>query len=429
MHVALVTVGTRGDAQPFVAVGKALKAMGHRVSLVTHEDHRGLAEAHGLELRPVCGSFRELLETPEGKRWITSSDKPREYLRAIEALFKPLADRWAAELEAALAGVDVAGMMWMLPQAMIAAERLRIPFAVLTPYPVVPTGAYGMVEVPRIPVITPWLLRALGRVLPRLLWKRVYREQAERYRSTHHMPQLRDTMWSKIVDDGVGHVHMYSGEVSPRPEDWPRCAEVTGYCFLDAPQTWSPPAKLTQFLAAGPPPVYVGFGSMTGMDPEVLATLTREALQLSKQRAVIGMGWGGLAKIVADKDVLVIDDAPHDWLFPQMAAVVHHGGAGTLAAALRAGKPSVITPFFGDQPLWARFAAQLGVATPPILKRKLTAERLGDAIRQAVSDKELARRASEIGVRLRAENGATRTAERFLHHVAAGASAVSSAVS
>ncbi len=427
MHVGLVTVGTRGDAQPFVAVGKALKAMGHRVSLVTHEDHRGLAEAHGLELRPVCGSFRELLETPEGKRWITSSDKPREYLRAIEALFKPLADRWAAELETALDGVDAAGMSWMLPQAMTAAEKLRIPFAVLTPFPILPTGAYGALELPRIPVVTPWLHRALGRVLPRLLWKRVYRQQAERYRSTHRMPLLRDTMWSKIVDEGVGHLHMYSSDVSARPDDWPPCAEVTGYCFLDAPRTWQPPAKLTQFLGAGPPPVYVGFGSMTGMDPEVLAMLTREALRLSKQRAVIGMGWGGLAKIVADKDVLVIDDAPHDWLFPQMAAVVHHGGAGTLAAALRAGKPSVITPFFADQPLWARLAAQLGVAAPPILKRKLTAERLGAAIRHVVSDEAMARRASEIGVRLRADDGATRTAQRFLHHVAAGARTVTSA--
>jgi UDP:flavonoid glycosyltransferase YjiC (YdhE family) len=417
MHIALVSLGTRGDAQPFVALGVALQRLGHRATIVTHEDHRSLVEAHGLAIRPVCGSFRKLLESAAGLRWLASSDRPLEYVRAFDALFAPLVRPWAEEIDAALADTDAAGVAWMLPFAMQAAERRRLPMAILSPFPVVPTGDY--VPLPRIPGVTPWAYRALTRWLYRKLWT-TYRPDSMRYRTQHQLPALRGDAWSEVLARGVAHLHMYSHEVLPRPTDWPACAEVTGYCFLEAPPTWRPPSALSEFLAAGAPPVYVGFGSMTGMDPEVLASQTREALKLAGQRAVVGMGWGGLAAFGRDADnVMIIDDVPHDWLFPQVAAVVHHGGAGTLAAAVRAGRPSVIVPFFGDQPLWARSAADLGVATAPVLKRQLTAARLGDAIRRAASDPELARRAEEIGARVRAEDGATRTAERLLRHLQA----------
>lgn len=417
MHIALVTLGTRGDAQPFVAVGVALQRLGHRATIVTHEDHRGLVEAHGLAIRPVCGSFRELLESAAGLRWLASSDRPLEYLRAFDALFTPLMRPWTDELDAALADHDAAGIAWMVPFAMQAAERRRLPMAILSPFSVVPTGDYGVVELPRVPLVTRWANRSMTRWLQRKLWT-IYRPDSTRYRVEHQLPARRGDAWSAVLARDVAHLHMYSHEVSRRPADWPACAEVTGYCFLDAPRAWRPPSALTDFLAAGAPPVYVGFGSMTGMDPEVLAGRTREALRLAGKRAVIGMGWGGLAALARDADdVMIIDDVPHDWLFPQVAAVVHHGGAGTLAAALRAGRPSVIVPFFADQPVWARFAADLGVATEPVLKRKLTAARLGDAIRRAASDPTLARRAKEVGARIRAEDGATRTAERLVHHL------------
>jgi sterol 3beta-glucosyltransferase len=238
------------------------------------------------------------------------------------------------------------------------------------------------------------------------------------YLTSRGAKPLAKSLWREERDRSIPHLHLYSEHVIPRPTDWPACAEVLGYCFLDAPGGWEPPRRLADFLAAGPAPIYVGFGSMTGMRPEQLAQTTRDALRESKQRAVIGMGWGGLSGFEDSDDVLVIDDVPHDWLLPRMAAVVHHCGAGTTAAALRAGKPSVAVPFFADQPLWARTLHKLGAAPAPIPKRKLNAGRLAHAIKQVTADGDYAKRAEAIGARVRAETGAARAADRILEHFA-----------
>jgi sterol 3beta-glucosyltransferase len=225
-------------------------------------------------------------------------------------------------------------------------------------------------------------------------------------------------IWRDQVRRGVPHLHLFSEHVVRRPKDWPACGEVTGFCFLDAPAAWRPPAALTDFLAAGPKPVYVGFGSMTGMNPEKLATLTRDALRQSKQRAVIGMGWGGIHGFEASDDMHVVDDVPHDWLFPRVSAVAQHCGAGTTAAALRAGRPTVAVPFFADQTFWGQTLNDLGAAPPPVPKKKLTVARLAAAIAHATSEPRYAERSEAIGAAIRAEDGAARTAERALHHLA-----------
>jgi len=222
----------------------------------------------------------------------------------------------------------------------------------------------------------------------------------------------RGPLWRENVKSGVLHLHLFSEHVFPFPSDWPACAEIVGYAFLDAPSTWQPPPRLVDFLSAGPKPVYVGFGSMTGMQPEQLAALTRDALRRAKCRAVIGAGWGGMRGIDESDDVLVVDDAPHDWLFPRVAAVVQHCGAGTVGAALRAGRPIVAVPFFADQPVWANIVRRLGVAPPPIPKRKLTALRLAHALTEVTTNVDYRSRAESIGARIREERGASRAADR-----------------
>jgi sterol 3beta-glucosyltransferase len=156
------------------------------------------------------------------------------------------------------------------------------------------------------------------------------------------------------------------------------------------------------------------------MDPAALAALTREALHQAKRRAVVAMGWGGMRDFEESDRLLVVEDVPHDWLFPRVSAVVHHAGAGTTAAALRAGKPSVGVPFFGDQPWWARALARHGVAPPPIAKKKLTAERLAAAIVAATTNDAFRSRAEEMGAQIRAERGAALSADRALHYLDAG---------
>jgi UDP:flavonoid glycosyltransferase YjiC (YdhE family) len=183
---------------------------------------------------------------------------------------------------------------------------------------------------------------------------------------------------------------------------------VTGYWFLDPAADWTPPSALVEFLATGPPPVYVGFGSMGNQSPEETADLVVQALLQAGQRGIILSGWSGLRTAEKPDSVFMLDSAPFSWLFPRVAAVVHHGGAGTMAAGLRAGVPSIVVPFFGDQPYWGQRVVELGVGPQPIPRRRLTAERLAKAIQQAVSDQPMRQRATELGARIRAEDGVGR---------------------
>jgi UDP:flavonoid glycosyltransferase YjiC (YdhE family) len=194
------------------------------------------------------------------------------------------------------------------------------------------------------------------------------------------------------------------------PPDWNDNIHVTGYWFLDSAEDWTAPSALTDFLESGPPPVYIGFGSMGNRKPAETTDLVLDALRRIDQRAILLSGWGGLHETDLPDSVFMIDSVPHSWLFSRVAAIVHHGGAGTTAAALRSGSPSVIVPFFGDQPFWGRRVAELGVGPSPIPRQKLTAERLARAIRQALTDNEMRQRAAQLGSRIRLEDGIARAA-------------------
>jgi UDP:flavonoid glycosyltransferase YjiC (YdhE family) len=187
---------------------------------------------------------------------------------------------------------------------------------------------------------------------------------------------------------------------------------VTGYWFLDRATEWTPPAELAAFLQAGPPPVCIGFGSMT-FERQELLEIVSEALALSGQRGVLLAGWGGLRPPELPPNLIALEWAPLAWLFPRMAAVVHHGGAGTTAEALRAAVPAVVVPFFYDQFLWADRVHALGAGPAPIPRAELTGPRLADAIRVAVTNPGMARRAKTMSEAIRSENGVARAVEAF----------------
>ncbi|MBW4642468.1 MAG: glycosyltransferase, partial [Goleter apudmare HA4340-LM2] len=212
-------------------------------------------------------------------------------------------------------------------------------------------------------------------------------------------------------------LYAYSPQVIPRPNDWNSRTIVTGYWFSDTSANFVPPLQLLDFLAAGKPPVCVGFGSMTGQNPSELTEIVLTALKNTGQRGILLTGWGGISNADLPDDVLKLEAVPHDWLFPRVAAVVHHGGAGTTAAALKAGVPNVIIPFFGDQPFWGQRVEALGVGPKPIPKKHLTAEKLAAAIQVAVNDQEMRQRALSLSEKIQAENGVEQTVKlinRFL---------------
>jgi UDP:flavonoid glycosyltransferase YjiC (YdhE family) len=207
-----------------------------------------------------------------------------------------------------------------------------------------------------------------------------------------------------------------SRHVVERPADWDAHFQVTGYLFDDDPE-WTPRQDLTDFLAAGEAPVYIGFGSMPDSKPQVTTQMLFDAVRQSGKRAVILIGWAGLGAEEVPSNIHLLKYAPHGWLFPKMATVVHHGGAGTTAAGFRAGVSMVIVPHSGDQPYWGRRAKQLGVGADPIPRKKLTADKLAAAIQEATTHHQMRDKAAELSRKIANEDGigiAVEAVQKFL---------------
>jgi sterol 3beta-glucosyltransferase len=406
MQITILAVGSRGDVQPAVALAVGLRRAGHRVRIGSYAQFAPLAAAHGLDFTPIAGDIQALLQSEQG-RAVVEGRSPVRLLRMIREHTRATTAQTWADITAASAEAETLVSLGMFYYAAdtVAAVR-RLPHVTAQLQPLLPTGAFPAPLLPRPPVHAPALNRATHHLSELLFWQalRPLVNQVRRESGLSALP-WQPTL-ARSVRAGMPALFAYSAHVVPRPADWP-AADVTGFWFLDAPEGYAPPPELAAFLAVGEPPVYIGFGSMSTRDPRRTGELALRALALTGRRGVLIRGWGGLAASDLPADVLMVDDVPHGWLFPRVAAVVHHGGAGTTGAGLRAGVPAVVVPFFADQPFWAGRAAALGAAPAPIPRRRLTAERLAEAIERATAP-EVAARAASIGERLRAEDGVAR---------------------
>jgi sterol 3beta-glucosyltransferase len=420
MKVLILTFGTRGDMQPFVALARELRDRGHVAVLAAPERFRGLAAAHGVDLVAVDDGPLALMGGIAGAAVAGGARAKLRLARAMPASFARIFDDCAEiALAGAGRGADVVVHNGQIIAAPHVAERLGVPCVLALAAPIyVPTrafpwpGAYLPGGLPgpvnrasylgmRGPaamfagVVDRWRTRTLG--LPR--------------RSGRHDP-LR-------APDGTPTpvLHAVSRHVVPPPPDWPASVTTTGYWFLPAAER-TLPRRVEDFLAAGTPPVLVGFGSMAGADP---ATTTRTVLDAARSagiRGILATGWGGLTPADVPASILLVDEVPHDLLLPHTAAVVHHGGAGTTAAAAAAGRPQVVCPFVADQPFWGRRVHALGLGPAPLPQRRLTADELAQALRTAVDDPTIHATAARLGAQITREAG-TATTVTALEKVAA----------
>lgn len=204
----------------------------------------------------------------------------------------------------------------------------------------------------------------------------------------------------------------------PKPGDWGDNIDVTGFAFLSSGSDYKPPDDLASFLKAGPPPIYVGFGSIVVDNPGSLTRIIFKAIRESGQRAIVSKGWGniGAGEDEIPENIFMINKCPHDWLFQHVSCVIHHGGAGTTAAGLVLGRPTIIIPFFGDQPFWGSIVARAGAGPLPIPHKQLTVEKLTDAIKTALEPSTL-EKAKEIGKQMRTEQGVRNAAASFYQHL------------
>ncbi len=402
-RIMIITIGTRGDIQPFVALGKRLMSEGYDVALQTADHFKPMVEEAGLPYLYMNNDFIALTESKEGQAAIDGGGKLALMKTVMPLLASMLQDEWAA-VQAFSPDLIV-----YHPKSLGGyhfAEKLGIPqFKALALPLYTPTKAYPSPILPGL---------RLGGAFNRATYKMMdfafapYMGVINDFREkTLGLP--RRGRFASEGKDATGSpvpiLYCYSAHVLPVPNDYPPEAHVTGYWHLDRQEAWQPSSELEAFLAAGAPPVYIGFGSMAGTHAENRTKAVLAALAQSGQRGLLASGWGGLKERTLPETVFMLDQAPHDWLFPRVAAVVHHGGAGTTAAGLRAGKPTIIVPFVADQPFWGRIVHELGAGPAPIPQKRLTAETLSQAIGIAVGDADMQRKAAEIGAKLRAEDG------------------------
>jgi sterol 3beta-glucosyltransferase len=405
MRITVFAAGSRGDIQPCVALGQGLQAAGHRVHLAAPADFAGFAREHNVPFRPLRGDVQKLMASDTGREFMeTGGGNPIKSIRAVRTMIAPVVSQMAEDAFAACQDAEALiclGVFGAFGQTI--AEALQIPILNIEPTPLLPTTAFPAPSWP-IQVNLGGLHNFLsGRLMLQVVWL-WYRPFVKDFRQRLGLRRYTARRFYRALRT-TPMLGAYSRHLIPHPPDWPASLHVTGYLFLDTQQDWQPSPELQAFLDAGDPPVYIGFGSMAGRSPEALARFAVQALTECGQRGVLVTGWGGMRPELLPEHVFALEAAPHTWLFPRMAAVVHHGGAGTTAEGLRAGKPTVIVPFILDQPFWAARIRALGLGPPPIRKRDLTAARLAEAITVATTDPQIKQRASVCGAAVRAENG------------------------
>jgi sterol 3beta-glucosyltransferase len=408
MRIAVLTWGTRGDVQPYLALCHQLRLLGHRVVLAANENHLPWLGPTGLDLVGVPLDVQAVFSSDEAHAWLASG-KTSAFLRWLSAAEHRLRHPLNEALVAACQGAELIVTTHLLAhRAVFIAEKNDVAAVRVTTFPTAITGDYP----------TPFLYNGM----PRLPWRGLRRLSHQVIQAVAGHSRRADLLEMRrelglpgqarsLEDDldarGVRTLNVFSPLVLPRPDDWPVSQLVTGYCHLppalrSALGEGELPAELQTWLGQGPPPIFFGFGSMPVQDPPYTLAMVGEVVRRLRTRALIGAGWSRFGRL-DDPHVRVIESSNHDVLFARCQAVVHHGGAGTTGTGLRAGLPTVVASVFADQPLWGDRVRRLGVGVTLPFQR-LTAPGLTEALAAAL-DPEVVAAARELGQRLRAEDG------------------------
>jgi sterol 3beta-glucosyltransferase len=420
MRVAILTAGSLGDVQPYVALGAGLRDAGFSVRLATHVGFRELAEAHGLEFAAVTHPVSALTADPRWEALQHAGDTAARFVgrtvrlsRMLQPLLvKMLDDHWAAcqGADAVLSSVSAfAG-----PQQ---AAALGVPHCWALVQPMSPTAAYPHFMAPNA-LRLPGRLNFETHVLAERVHHRLFGRAADRWAATTPGAAVRRPARGALFGSGAGPVlYGISHALLPAPADWPPNITQSGHWFLDAPADAPLPAQLSAFLDAGPPPVFVHAARIGSRRSDFRSTV-QDVLRRLGLRAVLSGGQPDAPPMT--DSILDVPPVPFDRLFPRVAAVVHHGGAGTTATALRAGTPSLGVPGFFDQPFWSARVAALGAGPRPLPARRVTAERLESALAALVQSPSMRERAADVARRISSERGVDEAVAHLQAMLAAG---------
>jgi vancomycin aglycone glucosyltransferase len=396
VHALLTTLGSRGDVQPILALALGLRARGHQVTFAGPTNARGLIEGHGLPFADLGIDAQRFLEAhPE---FVEGGIKA---VATTRRLVGRLIDEQFHALEPLAAGADVIVGAGLVSASSSVAEAHRVPYRFV---------AFTSLAIPsrlHPSYLFPWMglpgfaNAALWRITDTLL-RLMVGEAMDRNRARLALPPMRRL--SRSLTPAGGLLLAADPEISPPPFDYDPALVVTGALRLPARHVVDLPAELEAFLAAGPPPVYIGFGSMTDRDPRRTTEMIVEAVGRAGLRAVLSSGWSALGGSLPSSCYLA-GDVPHDLLFARLAGIVHHGGAGTIATAARAGRPQLIVPHMMDQFYWADRVHAVGIGPRAIRRRALDARRLASGLEALTRDTTIRERARNLGGQLRGKDG------------------------
>ncbi|CAE6475911.1 unnamed protein product [Rhizoctonia solani] len=433
MNINIMIVGSRGDVQPYLALGKKLQQYGHDVRLSTHETFRKMVKDAGLRFYNIGGDPHELMSymvrNPgliPGIESLRNGDIGKKQKMVAEILEGCFASCFAPDYGSGEVTGFAADAIISNPPTFAhihCAEALGIPLLLSFTMPWCPTASsphplvnikqsgntepkmanyysYGLVD------MMTW--QGLGRTINKFRMKRL------------GLDYLTTTSAVGMIErSAIPWTYCLSPALVPKPSDWMSHIDVVGFYFLDLASDYSPPANLVEFLKSGEPPVYIGFGSIVLQNPQEMTKAILSGIAQAGVRAIVSPGWGGLDEDLirsAGPHVFALGNVPHDWLFQHVSAVCHHGGAGTTAIGLKCGKPTIIVPFFGDQPWWAMQIARRGAGPPPLDSKNLTAEAFSVALRMALSPATM-KAAEVVGEMIRQEDGAQNGVDSFHKHM------------
>ncbi|KAM3359685.1 sterol 3-beta-glucosyltransferase UGT80A2 [Capsicum galapagoense] len=417
LQIVMLIVGTRGDVQPFVAIGKKFQENGHRVRLATHANFKEFVLGAGLEFYPLGGDPKVLAAyMVKNKGFLPSGPSEiliqRNQIKDIVFSLLPACidpdpeSNVPFKVNAIIANPPAYGHMHV-------AEALKVPLHIFFTMPWTPTSEFPH---PLSRVKQSVGYRLSYQVVDGLIWLGIrdvindFRKKKLKLRPVTYLSN------SNSYHPDVPYGYIWSPHLVPKPKDWGPKIDVVGFCFLDLASNYEPRESLVKWLEDGEKPIYIGFGSLPVQEPEKMTKIIVQALEMTGQRGIINKGWGGLGNLKEPKDfVYLLDNCPHDWLFLQCAAVVHHGGAGTTATGLKTACPTTVVPFFGDQTFWGERVHARGVGPAPIPVDEFSLEKLVAAIRFML-DPKVKERAVELAKAMEHEDGVTGAVKAFYKH-------------
>ncbi|HCB00783.1 MAG TPA: glycosyltransferase, partial [Anaerolineae bacterium] len=400
MNITILTYGSRGDVQPFVPLSVGLMNRGHNVTLAAPARFKNLVEENKIIFVPLAGDIEDLSRklNDSGYNFIKQMNELRNHAIEIGAdIFRQ------TEIASQNADLIIHTFAHAVGAHTLAREK-NIPDIHIQTFPMfTPTGDYPNITMPNF---RNRFLNRLSHMVSKKLFFLSAQIGFEQVRRKAKLPKRKLFI---PFDENPLHFQTpilcaWSPSILPASTDWsyPQI-HVTGYYFFPLNDSYSPSPELDSFLKAGKPPICISFGSMVNKDAKRIDEIVRESLRQTNNRGIILSGWGSVQH-ESTNDLLYIESAPHDWLLPKCRMIIHHGGAGTTSAGLRAGIPNIVVPFTADQPFWGGRVYAVGAGPKPILVKHLSVERLVNAIVQAESDV-IRRRAQVIGQDMRGEDG------------------------